>query len=121
MLPGFRCDNLAKMTLLLAVMGPLGDLCASALKRRLEIKDFGAIMPGHGASWIVRTASFLRFLPPFITSSFACGPFRNEGNLHPRIYGLHRSSDSGVVRLHPTRFKVAGLAAGSNVALWSNR
>jgi phosphatidate cytidylyltransferase len=39
---------LAKMTLLLAVMGPLGDLCASALKRRLQIKDFGAIMPGHG-------------------------------------------------------------------------
>jgi phosphatidate cytidylyltransferase len=40
--------TLAKMTLLLAVMGPLGDLCASALKRRLQIKDFGAIMPGHG-------------------------------------------------------------------------
>jgi phosphatidate cytidylyltransferase len=39
---------LAKMTLLLAVMGPLGDLCASALKRRMQIKDFGAIMPGHG-------------------------------------------------------------------------
>lgn len=39
---------LAQLTLLLAVAGPLGDLCASAIKRRLQIKDFGVIMPGHG-------------------------------------------------------------------------
>jgi phosphatidate cytidylyltransferase len=39
---------LAQLTLLLAVAGPLGDLCASAVKRRLQIKDFGVIMPGHG-------------------------------------------------------------------------
>ncbi len=36
------------LTLLLAVLGPLGDLCASMIKRRLGIKDFGGIMPGHG-------------------------------------------------------------------------
>ena len=34
--------------LLLAIVGPLGDLIASALKRRLGVKDFGSIMPGHG-------------------------------------------------------------------------
>lgn len=34
--------------LLLAIVGPLGDLMASALKRRLGVKDFGSIMPGHG-------------------------------------------------------------------------
>lgn len=39
---------LFKATLLLAVIAPLGDLVASALKRRLNIKDFGAVMPGHG-------------------------------------------------------------------------
>jgi phosphatidate cytidylyltransferase len=39
---------LVQATLLLAVLGPLGDLCASALKRRLAIKDFGTLMPGHG-------------------------------------------------------------------------
>ena len=34
--------------ILLAIVGPLGDLMASALKRRLGVKDFGSIMPGHG-------------------------------------------------------------------------
>lgn len=45
-LPGWR--GLFLLALILGVLGPLGDLCASAIKRRLEIKDFGAIMPGHG-------------------------------------------------------------------------
>jgi phosphatidate cytidylyltransferase len=39
---------LTQLTLLLAVAGPFGDLCASAVKRRLAIKDFGSLMPGHG-------------------------------------------------------------------------
>jgi len=40
--------TLAELTLLLALAGPLGDLAASAIKRRLSIKDFGTIFPGHG-------------------------------------------------------------------------
>jgi len=45
-LPGIAV--LAKLTLILAVLAPLGDLCASALKRRIGIKDFGGGLPGHG-------------------------------------------------------------------------
>lgn len=33
---------------LIGVLGQLGDLAESALKRDLGIKDFGAVMPGHG-------------------------------------------------------------------------
>ncbi len=39
---------LFEATVILSITGPLGDLCASAIKRRLGIKDFGSIMPGHG-------------------------------------------------------------------------
>jgi len=45
-LPSLR--QLFWATVVLAVAGPLGDLFASMLKRRLGVKDFGSIMVGHG-------------------------------------------------------------------------
>jgi phosphatidate cytidylyltransferase len=36
------------LALILAVTGPVGDLVASMIKRKLDIKDFGSILPGHG-------------------------------------------------------------------------
>jgi phosphatidate cytidylyltransferase len=33
---------------LIGVLAPVGDLCESALKREMGIKDFGSLMPGHG-------------------------------------------------------------------------
>lgn len=36
------------ITLVLAVVGQLGDLVASRVKRAYDIKDFGKIFPGHG-------------------------------------------------------------------------
>jgi phosphatidate cytidylyltransferase len=51
-----------QITLLLAVLGPLGDLTASAIKRKLSIKDFGSIMPGHGGL-LDRADSLIPSLP----------------------------------------------------------
>ena len=36
------------MSLFLTVLGQLGDLFFSKIKRENEIKDFSNIMPGHG-------------------------------------------------------------------------
>ncbi len=36
------------ITLILSPLGQIGDLVASAIKRRYKIKDFGNLMPGHG-------------------------------------------------------------------------
>lgn len=36
------------VVVLLAPLSVVGDLCASVIKRRTGIKDFGNIMPGHG-------------------------------------------------------------------------
>ena len=38
----------AIMTLLLTILGQIGDLFFSKIKRENDIKDFSNIMPGHG-------------------------------------------------------------------------
>lgn len=47
-----------------ALLGTLGDLAASVLKRQLGIKDYGTIMPGHGGL-LDRFDSVLLVLPFF--------------------------------------------------------
>ena len=44
-IPWYHCLILGPI---LGALGQVGDLCESALKRDLGIKDFGGIMPGHG-------------------------------------------------------------------------
>lgn len=36
------------MTMIASIVGQIGDLVASRLKRTYDIKDFGTILPGHG-------------------------------------------------------------------------
>ena len=46
--PNINIIGLIVMTLVLSILGQLGDLFFSKIKRENEIKDFSNIMPGHG-------------------------------------------------------------------------
>ena len=47
-----------------SVLGILGDLTASAVKRQNEIKDYGTIFPGHGG--ILDRFDSVLFVMPFV-------------------------------------------------------
>jgi phosphatidate cytidylyltransferase len=36
------------LTIVIAIMAPMGDLVESMFKRNLDVKDFGTIVAGHG-------------------------------------------------------------------------
>ena len=46
--PGANILTVIFMTLILSIIGQLGDLVFSSIKRYFSIKDFSNIMPGHG-------------------------------------------------------------------------
>lgn len=48
LLNGINIPTLFGLALILALIGQLGDLFVSMLKRRAQIKDTGSLLPGHG-------------------------------------------------------------------------
>ena len=48
-----------------SVLGILGDLFASAIKRQLGIKDYGTIFPGHGG--IMDRFDSVLFITPLLS------------------------------------------------------
>ena len=49
---GLQCNYaiLAALGVLLSIVGQIGDLAMSVIKREYNIKDYGKIMPGHGGA-----------------------------------------------------------------------
>ena len=49
---GVQCNYviLAALGVLLSIVGQIGDLAMSVIKREYNIKDYGKIMPGHGGA-----------------------------------------------------------------------
>ena len=60
---------------LAGLLGPLGDLFKSALKREIGIKDFGAVLPGHGGV-LDRFDSLLFTAPVVVLVVATFGPWR---------------------------------------------
>ena len=56
---------IALMGAVASVLGILGDLFASAVKRQCGIKDYGSIFPGHGG--ILDRFDSVMFIAPFVT------------------------------------------------------
>ena len=60
---------------LAGLLGPMGDLFKSALKREIGIKDFGTVLPGHGGV-LDRFDSLLFTAPVVVLAVTSFGPWR---------------------------------------------
>jgi phosphatidate cytidylyltransferase len=61
-LPGYSTLWYLGTGMICGLLAPLGDLFASAIKRGLEIKDYGRLIPGHGGV-LDRFDSFMLVVP----------------------------------------------------------
>lgn len=64
LLPGLPARHLLGLGLLSALLGQLGDLCESLVKRGAGAKDSGALLPGHGG--VLDRLDSLLFTAPLV-------------------------------------------------------
>jgi phosphatidate cytidylyltransferase len=63
-LPGQSFFHVFILSLVGSVIGQLGDLCESAIKRNYGVKDASSLLPGHGG--LLDRMDSLIFIAPFV-------------------------------------------------------
>ena len=63
-LPGLTWVDVVALTIPANLLGQVGDLCESMIKRSVGVKDSGALLPGHGG--MLDRIDALLFAAPFI-------------------------------------------------------
>jgi phosphatidate cytidylyltransferase len=71
---GSSLAHAVELGALVAIAAPLGDLAESMIKRNLDIKDFGTVLPGHGGV-LDRFDAFLFVLPAVYYLSLVVGVY----------------------------------------------
>jgi phosphatidate cytidylyltransferase len=71
---GSSLAHAVELGALVAIAAPLGDLAESMIKRNLDIKDFGTVLPGHGGV-LDRFDAFLFVLPAVYYLSVVLGVY----------------------------------------------
>jgi phosphatidate cytidylyltransferase len=63
-LPEIPLVQIAMLAFAGSIIGQLGDICESAIKRHYGLKDAGSLLPGHGG--ILDRLDCLIFIAPFV-------------------------------------------------------
>ena len=98
----------AALGLVIGVLGQVGDIAESRMKRKAGVKDSGWIIPGHGG--------ILDRLDSIVLCIARDASFHNMGNTTKRLAVLGSTGSIGtqtldVVRAFPDEFSAVGLAA----------
>ncbi len=133
--PGLTAFDSLATALLLGILGQLGDLFESFLKRSFGVKDSGAIFPGHGGdSRPAGQYSFCRSGGLLLCLVRLYEPVRGVRDTpvmrkrlckrgHMKKLNILGSTGSigvstlEIVAAHPDRFSVVALSAGNNLDL----
>ena len=85
----------AIITIILSLIGQIGDLAASSVKRYCEVKDFGELIPGHGGM-LDRIDSVI-FILPFayilLGLLLCCSLVNGMQMVNPIHYGLRTAKN----------------------------